>query len=65
MATLRLVNIDKCHIDVDKGVLIIKNLIFEFDHPKDAPELELDFLEAIDLAFQYLKTGKVKPTLIN
>lgn len=60
---LRLLNIDGYHINLDKGEIVIRNLIFSFD--PSASDIKIDFLEAIKLALKEIESGRVTVKAVN
>jgi hypothetical protein len=62
-AILRLVNFDGFDINTETGEIKIKNILLRFD-PR-AANLEIDLLDALDLAVKALRDGTVKPTYIH
>ncbi|MGH9814225.1 MAG: HNH endonuclease, partial [Candidatus Acidiferrales bacterium] len=60
MAKLRLLRIEGVRVDAERGEVLIEKLTFSFDEPKDSPSIDIDLLEAIELAVEDLKSGTIQ-----
>jgi hypothetical protein len=60
---LELVQLDGCDINANTGEITIKNIRLKFD--SKVTDIEIDFLDALDLVVKALRSGQIKPTFIN